>query len=174
MRCCELLRCRVEVDVVCQACISPSIGVAIPFVAVARCCIDCNPVSVNITFVPPVVELGDVLFCRPVVVLCSVKTDVVSVYNPSRNSLRPGKRADCCRIADTGCSNLAVFTVRTLFLVSNVIEVLVRINILLLTRSKSNIVIVEVFCDIFINLQKLFVICRCTLYNLIGNRLDIA
>ena len=92
MRCCKLFRCRVEIDIVRQTCVSPLVGVSVPLVAVARRCIDGNPASVHIALIPPVVKFGNILFGRPCVKTTVVQADVVSVYDSGRNALCSGKR----------------------------------------------------------------------------------
>ena len=56
MRGCELLRCRVEIDIVGQTGVGPSIGGSVPLIAVARGGINGDPATVYIALVPPVIS----------------------------------------------------------------------------------------------------------------------
>ena len=173
MRGCELLRCRVEIDIVGQTGVGPGVGSSVPLIAVTRGGINGDPATVYIALVPPVVKLGDVGLRRPVVVFCAVETDMVSVDDSRRDALRSRQCADCCRVADTGRCNLAVLTVGTVFLISHIVEIAVRVDVLSGSGGECDIVVVEVFCDVFVNLQQLFVVCACALDDLIRNGLEV-
>ena len=98
---------------------------------------------------------------------------MVSVHDSGRNALCSCKGSDRSGVTDTGCSYFSAFTVGTLLLVSHVIEVAVWIYILFAAGCKGNVIIIEIFSYVFVDLQQL-VIFRCSTFcNLIGNGLEV-
>lgn len=87
----------------------------VPFVTVARCCIDCNPTSVNIAFIPPVIKFRHVILRSPIIKSSLSETDMVSVHNPCRNALSSCECANSCCISHAGCCNFPALAVGTFF-----------------------------------------------------------
>ena len=170
----KLLRCRVKIDVVGQSGISPGLGASVPLIAVARGGIDGDPVPVHIALIPPVIEFGDVGLRRPGMksVGCA-EADVMAVDDSGRDALRSRQRANGCRVADAGCRDLAAFAVLALLLVSHIIEIAVRIDVLSRACGERDRVVVKVFRDVFVDFEQFFIVCIRALDNLIGNGLKI-